>query len=340
MAGETIHHPGSDRPAIDSQTDYLYSSPSETRSMGRYSLGQLGRGIAHPSLFLRECNRLYHRRLNRRSYNTSGVDVVAEDWDTMILLDACRYDMFERLHDLPGTLESRISRGSSTREWLHGNFQGRELGDTVYVTAHAQLYRNNDWINAKFHEVVDVWAAGGWDDEIGTVLPETMVEYAREALAEYGDKRHLIHFIQPHVPFIADGGTESNSDIGNRDPDQLPIWRELMEGRSTHTRTEIWELYEQNLEVALPAVQGLLDAIEGRTVVTADHGNMVGDRARPVPIREWGHPRGVYTDELVTIPWLVYESGDRRSITEGDLRDVDEHEASLVEERLADLGYV
>jgi hypothetical protein len=308
--------------------------------MFKYSPSQIRVGLSNPNLVAREANRMYHRRLNRRLFNTAGVDVVEEDWDTMILLDACRYDMFERLHTLPGRLESRISRGSCTREWLRGNFKDWTLTDTVYVTAHAQLYRNRDWLNTEFHDIINIWADGGWDDDQGTVLPETMVTRALEALEEYPDKRHLIHFLQPHVPFVNASAELADAGVGDPADEELSVWRKLAESKLDVRQDRIWQLYDENLELALPAVEELLEHLEGRTVVTSDHGNMVGERARPLPIREWGHPRGLYVEPLVRVPWLVYEDGDRRSIQDGQTSGEEEYDEELVTSRLEDLGYV
>ena len=47
-------------------------------------------------------------------------DIFAEEWDTLIVLDACRYDFFEKVYRdyLSGTLEKRVSPGSCTEESL------------------------------------------------------------------------------------------------------------------------------------------------------------------------------------------------------------------------------
>lgn len=50
-----------------------------------------------------------------------GTNVMSEDWDTLILLDACRYDMFADDASLDGRLESRISRGFTSEEFLDQN---------------------------------------------------------------------------------------------------------------------------------------------------------------------------------------------------------------------------
>lgn len=309
-----------------------------------YSLSQVRqgvrRGFSNPSFFGRELNRLYHRRLYRRDYNTDGVDVVSEDWDTLLLLDACRYDMFEKQHQLPGNLRRRESRGSHTSEFLSANFSGRTLRDTVYVTASPQLYNWRDEIDVEFHDVVNVWREEGWDDDHETVMPETMAEHVRRAAEEYPNKRIIGHFLQPHYPFIgADDRLNARTFADDHD-ETTDVWGELMRGRLDVSEEELWRAYLRNLNVALSEVEGLLHDLQGRTVVTSDHGNMVGERASPVPIREWGHPPGMYTEQLVTVPWLIYENGPRPEIT-SDTADAtgDRVADDVVEDRLRQLGY-
>jgi hypothetical protein len=266
------------------------------------------------------------------------VDVLGEDWDNLLLLDACRYDLFELRYDLPGSLDARESRGSHTVEFLEANFSGRQLHDTVYVTASPQLYRWGDRIDASFHDVVNVWDEAGWNDDHGTVMPETMREYARDAHGEYPEKRLIVHFMQPHYPFIDAPELTVNNRLEGDDGED--IWGEIMHGERDVPEEKIWRAYRDNLDRVLPAVRSLLDVFPGKSVVTSDHGNMVGERASPVPIKEWGHPPGVYTDSLVKVPWLVYETGDRKRIT-SERPDASETTVGddTVTERLQQLGY-
>ena len=299
---------------------------------------RLRRALDNPVLFVRQLNRLYYRHLGRREQNTGGIDVFAEDWDTLCILDACRYDMFARCSNLPGQLERRESRGSATTEFLRANLDGRDLRDTVYVTANPQLYRNRESIAVDFHDVIHVWREEGWDEEYGTVLPETVTEYAFRAAEKYPNKRLVVHYMQPHYPFI---GSETDFDKGHLTGAQREnVWNQLLLGTLDAERETVWRIYEANLERALPHVETLMTELDGKTVVTADHGNMIGERAFPLPIREWGHPRGIYTDELVTVPWLVHENGPRREIRAGDATETSEAvEESVVADRLRDLGY-
>jgi hypothetical protein len=78
----------------------------------------------------------------------------------------------------------------------------------------------------------------------------------------------------------------------------------------------------------------------GKTVVTSDHGNYVGERASPIPIQEYGHPRGLYDDPVVRVPWLENTCGSRRKIVKGPREVTAENiKSETVINRLQDLGY-
>jgi hypothetical protein len=47
------------------------------------------------------------------------------DWDTLAVLDPCRYDIFAGRHGLDGDLERSYSVASNTAEWLEWVFVGR-----------------------------------------------------------------------------------------------------------------------------------------------------------------------------------------------------------------------
>lgn len=91
-----------------------------------FSLQNIVRAVKNPQLVARELNRLYFTRFYTKPFNEDGVDVFTEDWDNLIILDACRYDMLESA-SIEGTLEHRISRGSNTVEFLFGNFTEKSL---------------------------------------------------------------------------------------------------------------------------------------------------------------------------------------------------------------------
>ena len=296
-----------------------------------YSMSQLLQGIRQPRRAILELNQIY----NEYILGTERINVMHQDWDTLVILDGCRFDLFASVNHIPGSLQSVISRGSSTAEFLHGNFAEDAYLDTVYVSANPQLERH-DMVD-KFFACERLWDEE-WDSDLKTVHPERVTDRTIEAHERYPDKRLLVHFVQPHFPFIGKSGQEiAHSGFaetpGNLEETEHPtVWERLEEGDLS--REQVWEAYRENLEIALPEVERLLAAIPGRSIITSDHGNAFG---------EWGvygHPGNHYLDALVRVPWLVVEGEQRREIVEADTASSQNHDgATSVEERLADLGY-
>lgn len=308
-----------------------------------YSLSQIRKGIRwgfeSPNLFLREANRLYYVARNGSGFNHKGIDVISKDWDTLIILDACRYDLFREEISISGKLKKQTSRAAHTSEFLRGNFDGRKLHDVVYTNASPQLAKRRNEIDVEFHCVTNVWNTDRWDDDEKTVPPEAMTAAALEAHETYPNKRHIIHYMQPHYPFI--GSDIRTGTNWLNDQKEFDMWEQRIRGRIEISAEDIWTAYRQNLRMALRSVKSLLNDIDGRVVITSDHGNMIGERASPFPIREWGHPIGIYTEELVTVPWLELDAGPRREIVSESPAKTNEHiDDTLVTDRLRDLGYV
>lgn len=291
-------------------------------------------------------NRWYYSSFGTQKFNKTGTNIFDEDWDNLLILDACRYDTFEKLHDLPGTLSKRESRASTTPEFIRANIHATDLHDTVYVTSTPQIH-NHDDIDHSFHRIVDVWDSE-WDKELGTVPPDAVADAAVEANEQYPNKRLLVHFLQPHYPFIGEVGQEhfnyEQVSLGagtSESSGSEKFWDTVGTVINDVSEDVVWEAYEENLRLTLPHVERLLTEIDGKTVVTADHGEMIYDRAWPIPIRINGHPSGLYTSELVEVPWHTYTNGPRRRITsqivpEGTDAKIDD---GVVKERLQDLGY-
>lgn len=309
---------------------------------GRYTLENFAAGLRNPQIFLGELDRLgtdfniaYHRHTN----SADGTHVAEEDWDNLIILDACRFDMFNEQNNLSGDLQRRRSLGSESWEFLRENFAGEEHHDTVHVTANPHATKLPD---KTFHAVVDL-LEDGWDPDQRTVLPETMVASTQQAADQFPDKRLLIHFMQPHFPFIGDAGRrlehsgiEQTSAKDNGDS-KRHVWGSLRHGRIS--KSQVWKAYRENLEIVLPHVETLLQSLSGKSVVTADHGNLLGERTYPLPVRGYGHPRGLDVPQLRTVPWLVVEGKERRSIVAEPPIDKDSTDEQVIEQRLKDLGY-
>jgi glycosyltransferase involved in cell wall biosynthesis len=228
-------------------------------------------------------------------------------------------DTFERQNWLDGDLSAHTSVATETPEFLDRTFGGESYPDTVYVTGNP-MHRVDDWCSVDlddvFHDIVDVWATE-WDDDLGTLPPAEMAAAARRARERYPEHRLVVHFVQPHYPFIGPLGKQlahgtingkERAEGEHADGDERPVWRALRDG--DHTIDSVREAYAENLWVALPYVQELLADFDGETVLTSDHGNHIGDLASPFPVRLFGHPPNVRTPELVTVPWLTVHGNE------------------------------
>lgn len=276
-------------------------------------------------------NKEYHTRGGKKKYNTSGIDIFVEDWDNLIILDACRYEAFasaKEQHNLPGNLESRISRGSRTPEWLYANFSGRQFFDTVYVSAGAMPYhvgvadpsdptphQREYAFDLKIHDLINVWrdppegAISVDDDNLKDVLipANIMVEEALRVADEYPNKRLIIHIMEPHDPYLGPTGQQLHNQSSS------PLYDKLYNNINVPVE-DIRQAYQENVNIAIEAANDLLNKLNGKTVVSADHGELLFEKSWPIPITEIKHPNSTYISKLVRVPWLI-DDGKRREIT-------------------------
>lgn len=291
-------------------------------------------GRAQARLFGRLLNQKYYNKFHGERYNQRGVNVLQQDWDNLIILDGCRYDTFCDHNSLPGELSSKTSRGSQTSEFIKGNFSNKSIHDTIYIVANPMFSKHKNNLDIDFYDVIDLWDSK-WNQDAGTVLPSEVTKSVLEIFESNPNKRIIAHYLQPHYPFLDDdSGISRVPERGDYD-----IWNQLLRNELAADEEDIYELYVQNLKTVIPYVYELLQELPGKSVVTSDHGNMFGEPSNPIPTLEYGHPGGLYTPELVKIPWLEYEKDNRRSINPENPIQHSESNYDSVEKKLSSLGY-
>ncbi|MFB6296985.1 MAG: hypothetical protein ABEH56_00530 [Salinirussus sp.] len=155
-----------------------------------------------------------------------------EEWDYLVILDACRNDFFARTYDdyLTGALETRESPGSATPEWAMRTFSDQH--DITYFSANPLInslsipFNEIPWGKAlggdyawaaadHIEEVVDIWKFA-WDDDLGTVHPADVnrAVFDRPELLRKRD-RTIIHYLQPHMPYIDTGKGRKIGELRN-----------------------------------------------------------------------------------------------------------------------------
>jgi len=292
--------------------------------------------------------RFQHRVIGPVTKNLAeeGIMVMDEDWDNMLVLDACRADTFESIVDIDqfDIYERKTSSASATPEWMQANFKNREFGNTVYVSG-------NPWVSKiaphSFHDIKNIWL-NDYDiqknqldnvatlAELGISFEETVSaqrvnQSARKTAAEYPDKKLIVHYLQPHAPYIGNHDGTTKSNIPSCHPG-----KHLRRGEVSYDK--IVELYQENLEYVWHHARELAEELDGKTIITSDHGEMFGERIFPIlPFRGYDHPIGIHTTELLTVPWAVYD-GERRKITDEGTSSVTVN-TDIADEQLRHLGY-
>ncbi|WP_245529133.1 hypothetical protein [Halorhabdus utahensis] len=268
--------------------------------------------------------------------NKQGIDIFEEEWDNLLILDACRYDTFVDIVDLPGRTEFRISQGAATYEFIRQNFENKTLHDTVYVGGNTWFLKLRDDINAEIHDFLDL-QHGDTDvefavEELDVPKPKSVTNAALKAHERYPNKRLIVHYLQPHHPFIGQQGREWFSH-------QSSSLTEVIDQTPNITQEKVQKAYRENLELVLPEIEKLISELPGRTVITADHGEMLGDRHQFVPFRDYGHHEGIYNDELIKVPWHIVEREHRKQVVEEPPQSKTTTSKVEIDKRLRDLGY-
>lgn len=260
-----------------------------------------------------------------------GTNIFEEEWDVLLVLDACRYDMYR---ELIGDTERIWSVGSASGEWMDHTFTDEyaaELEETAYVTGNP--FSEDRAPDEKFGVLDEVWREK-WDDEEGTIPPRPITDRVIDHHRS-GHDRVVGHYMQPHYPFIGgkEGGGKMGWDIvGDRahDDSTLALWDQFLYGVRDDLET-IRRAYDANLEYVWSEVELVLNNVDGKVVITADHGNALGE------LGAWGHKPGFLHPKMRLVPWDVRYTEDE----ETHQPDITETAVSADRrEQLKNLGYM
>jgi hypothetical protein len=296
-------------------------------------------------------------------------NVLEENWDYLIILDAGRFDFFNDLYrnHLNGNLKKAISPATTTMMWLNKVFTDF-YEDIVYVSANPYINSRiavTDQYGLKFEgkkhffKVVDVWKFG-WDERLGTVHPNSVNDAIFKIKENYKNKRFVLHYMQPHEPYISTDyiryikedyikrREETNRSINVKT--QAPLrkairkirtsagkaitksfgievtWKiiNLVDGSPVSQPISIYieegmkglrKAYRENLGLVLESVAELLENVSGNILITADHGEYLGEN------RRYGHGLVPRHPPIIEVPWLIIEGNrpKRKKIIEREI---------------------
>ncbi len=289
----------------------------------------------------------------RRKYS-NYLRIMEEDWDQLIILDACRYDIFKQKAQLSeGNLQKRISLASHSIDFCKQNFQGESYEDTVYVTANGHAA---DICSDVFHDFVftDKSVLKEPTELLHSnragISPKTVREESLKVANQYEKKRHIMHFMQPHDPYFGEKAEKLRSQLESegvviraRNPEKVDeynsdednVFNSLAGAAEENyiSYEELREVYEENLEFVLEEIRALIEELDGKIVITSDHGELLGESNKV------GHPRKSWHTKLREVPWFVLTADERPNIIRGKSEKGNDIPEKDIKQRLELLGY-
>lgn len=276
-----------------------------------------------------------------------GVYVMeAGSWDNLVIVDACPLHVFEDCWDGEAAVQTRTSRGETTARFFRENFQGETHYDTVVVSGNAATGDVAD--DLEFFRFVGLWGEENFDDfdrrHRDIVPPDIVLEKTLEVQDRHPNKRVVSHFLQPHPPFARKDGQPLEPGSNYRD---------FTAARRGEVSPEtVREIYRENTRYVLEYVDELLAELDGKSVITTDHGTFLGEGVPSLyrllhprwSVRhrnrfDYGHYTHLRFPTLVEVPWVEPEHHSRRTIEAAEEPAGVEMNREVIDEQLEALGY-
>jgi hypothetical protein len=317
-----------------------FSSVRRFAALTRERVGE--DGVAGLCRSLRDGHESALRHGLSRVYWPGGTPVFEEDWDVLLILDACRADLLATVreeYEFLDAPDTRLSVDSTSHRWMEKNFSESYAGEmrrTAYVTGNP--YSDGVLRGRDFRLLDEVWKYE-WDDGLGTIHPRPLTDRAIAVGRDLDPDRLIVHYMQPHYPFVRNREVDDGIPLeffGDGVTDtarEKDVWTQFREGELTES--EVRELYLDNLRYVLDDVDLLLDNVNADTVVvSADHGNAFGE------FGVYGHPPGMPFRSIREVPWYTTSATDTGEYVPGAKRPDAAGNEGVVDERLRDLGYL
>jgi len=228
------------------------------------------------------------------------------------------------------------SVGSTSKEWIDRTFTEEyqdEVKQTAYVTANPfsdqirdppinyldynpvhetfvashsglnRLVRDETLTADEFAFYDPAWYTIDTDTrgdrlDITTPFPDEITDRAIAVGREHNPDRMIVHYMQPHQPYLATALERGHTESWEHDP-----FGAIRSGEQS--LTTVWGAYLDNLRYVLDHVEILLRNIDAPQVaITADHGELFGE------VGLHGHTVGLLHPKLRGVPWAETTARD------------------------------
>jgi hypothetical protein len=336
--------------------------------MAKYdiNLENVKKGICNPDRVFDEVILEYSYRTISSIINsnkTIGTNIYNRDWDVLIVLDTCRVDALRLVasdYDFIEQVDSIQSVGGASGEWVARTFDKSHLNEiqkTAYLTANAHVQQilddrtqetdRNKHLNYKtlrlfptvdisdlsYYEYLFQYERWGEKGPLGHTDGMTPPRYVTERAIDIGRKKNydrmVIHYFQPHSPWVASALNEGR-ELEQYEEDW---WNYLTE---TGDVDSVWNAYIKDLRYVLNDIALLLNNLdEKRVILTADHGEAFGE------YNILGHKIGSLHPKVRNVPWVEATGKDKKTYlpTIEPPKESNTMSTDTIEEQLSALGY-
>lgn len=231
-----------------------------------------------------------------------------EQWRVLLILDAARPDVLRATRP---TLEFETleSPAYCTREWVDAAFPVlKELGRVLYLSANPAVGESlggPEPVSAGTIAVIPLWRnLWGWHTawHIPTVHPHVFAGAAlmvSRTLSGCYD-RLVIHFMQPHAPFIGEPPLDTTRWNAVKPESGFPCLNE----RGDVPLENLKAAYQGNMDLVIDAAENLVDGLCSEAVLTADHAELLGEDGLQGHMND--HP------VLHEVPWARLKPRERQ----------------------------
>lgn len=295
-----------------------------------------------------------------------GTNIFKANWDLLIILDSCRYDMLKEIshkYDFIKNTERRWSIGGTSPEWLAQTFNVNHIDtirNTGYITSNPhsktviedqltgtyresssdiirmQKHGGQNYSPVSEHDLAlynPVWKNQYHEDEESSFYDlfgdlDLVTDHAIHADRELTVPRLVLHYMPPHRPYIINAIKE-NRELYCYESNPF---NHLRQGGDKDT---VLNAYSDMLNWVLDEVSTLLNNMDReKVVITADHGEAFGE------FGVYNHHAGSLHPNTRWIPWVQTTADDEKTYTPKKHQIETENSQNVQQERLESLGYL